>query len=191
MMCRLSGSLVSCNTKSIQMLLGRVSWNEPSIVVYRFLLISWNIPSMQPFSQEFLPVPPSPHLQNASSQDPCRETDSRMWDQSTLGNRRKMQKTLFLFQLTEDNEADEHDVYCELPDGGLDVPLPVQGTFVKVGIKISFRLEKILPLDRIFHVFGRPERCEGSTKCHPASLEFSIINMRFAMFNVHKIQSVL
>ena len=55
-----------------------------------------------------------------------------------------MQKTLFLFQLTEDNEADEHDVYCELPDGGLDVPLPVQGTFVKVGIKISFLLEIII-----------------------------------------------
>ena len=42
-------------------------------------------------------------------------------------------------------------------------------TCVQVYIKITFRL-KYLPLDGIFHIFGRPKRCEGSTKCSPTSL---------------------
>ena len=52
---------------------------------------------MQILSKEFVPVPPSPHLQNASSQDPCRETGLRMWDQSTLESRRNMYKLNFSF----------------------------------------------------------------------------------------------
>ena len=42
-------------------------------------------------------------------------------------------------------------------------------TFVQVYMKITFRLE-YLPLDGIFHIFGRPKRCKGSTKCSPTSL---------------------
>ena len=29
-------------------------------------------------------------------------------------------------RLTKDDKADEDDVYCELPDGSLDVPFPVE-----------------------------------------------------------------
>ena len=42
-------------------------------------------------------------------------------------------------------------------------------TCVQVYIKITFRL-KYLPLDGIFHIFGRPEGCEGLTKRCPATL---------------------
>ena len=78
-------------------------------------------------------------------------------------------------RLTKDDKADEDDVYCELPDGSLDVPFPVEIIQKACYIFCLISHPERIPFNRVLHIFGGPKGCEGLAKCSPTSLRFNMI----------------